>query len=365
MKILGFINFLIIFLLFCEISVSKVQKGDIFSNQNWLFLSKFCFDTEGLGNLTWKINLISSKEIALYFYDDVPQSWPETYEHKDSLTCQQKTERAIGNQLIINETLQYEEFIDLIRPHFWFVAIADCNSKNLEFYYEIEFINGGGPWSRQFSFDEQGVPQMYLVFWLVFTLGFAIHLRGVWTLHKGAAFHPIVQLLTLSIGIETISTFCFFIHFMVYKSDGIGSPGLRGLGEILGMVSQLIFMLLLVLLAKGWAISNREVSQKTVLIGMISVVLFSYITMFIWDNVARDPASTLYIYESAPGFIILVLRILILLYFLFCLKQTLSSEENSEKRKFYFFFWWCVYYMVSYTTNNCYYCYFTTSMVQI
>jgi len=60
--------------------------------------------------------------------------------------------------------------------------------------------------------------------------------------------------------------------------------------------------------------------------------------MFIWQNVGQDPASTLYVYESAPGIIILVLRALTLLWFLFELRRTLQEEENPDKRGFYISF---------------------------
>jgi len=104
------------------------------------------------------------------------------------------------------------------------------------------------------------------------------------------------------------------------------------------MVSQLTFMFLLVLLAKGWAITKSEVDDKKFLVIMVSAFLLAYITMFIWQNVGRDPASTLYVYESAPGIIILVLRSLALLWFLFLLRKTHLDEQNDEKKRFYFIF---------------------------
>lgn len=86
------------------------------------------------------------------------------------------------------------------------------------------------------------------------------------------------------------------------------------------MGSQLTFMLLLILLAKGWAISKTQISQKLILTIIVSAFLLMYISMFIWQNVGQDPASTLYVYESAPGIIILVLRCLAMGYFVWNLR---------------------------------------------
>ncbi len=35
---------------------------------------------------------------------------------------------------------------------------------------------------------------------------------------------------------------CLFVHYVVYKSNGIGAPGLQGLGEDMIVLSKLIFL---------------------------------------------------------------------------------------------------------------------------
>jgi hypothetical protein len=147
--------------------------------------------------------------------------------------------------------------------------------------------------------------------------------------------------LTGTIATETVSLLCIFIHYAVYKNNGVGAPGLLGLGEsthssnhisnqisVLNMGSQLTFMLLLILLAKGWAISKTQITHKLLLTVVVSAFLLTYISMFIWQNVGRDPASTLYVYESAPGVIILILRCLAMLYFMWNLR--LSHMEVKD-----------------------------------
>ena len=69
----------------------------------------------------------------------------------------------------------------------------------------------------------------------------------------------------------------------------------------MNMASQLVFILMLLLLAKGWAISKTQITDQKILTAGFCVFLLCYISMFIWENVGRDPASTIYVYESAPG----------------------------------------------------------------
>ena len=56
-------------------------------------------------------------------------------------------------------------------------------------------LNAGGEWAREFSFDSQGLAQMYLFFWLFFMIGLAAHAKGVWDLHQQESFHPVTNLM--------------------------------------------------------------------------------------------------------------------------------------------------------------------------
>jgi len=60
--------------------------------------------------------------------------------------------------------------------------------------------------------------------------------------------------------------------------------------------------------------------------------------MFIWENVARDDAKETYVYNTVPGIIIVVLRCLLMLWFLYSLRETYLEETSDTKRKFYFVF---------------------------
>jgi hypothetical protein len=78
---------------------------------------------------------------------------------------------------------------------------------------------------------------------------------------------------------------------------------------------------------KGWAITRTEVTQKKILTIVVSVFLLAYITMFVWENAGVDPASGVYVYDSAPGVILLVERGLGLLWFLWCLKDSYMEVD--------------------------------------
>jgi len=323
-----------------DLSASKVQKGQLTSSNNWAYVAKFCFNNDGpsvTGYLNWTAYDVQTDTLLL-FYDDEDGSWSSVYSQRNDLSCEQKVNMSLGRRLVLDGVSSYELFNDTMRPHYWWIAVAQCGEDSISFQYDFTFMNPGGAWEQQFSYDDQGLVGMYLFFWLVFTLGLMGHLLGVWQMVRNGTYHVLVRLLSAAIVLETTSLFVSFIHYAIYASNGIGSPGLLGLGDLLDMASQLVFMFLLVLIAKGWTITKQEITHKRILLILVSTLLLGYLIMFTWENVGVDPASTLYIYESPPGIVVVILRVLVLLWFLWCLKSTHGEESHPSKKRFYLVF---------------------------
>jgi len=166
-------------------------------------------------------------------------------------------------------------------------------------------------------------------------------LWGVWQLIAVESWHPIVRILTVAITFQFLAAVTEMVHYVIYLHNGIGAPGLKGLGELLTMGAQLILMFLCILIAKGWAITTSVLTNKNLLVVIMAFVMLSYLVLFIWDNAGRDPASTLYFYDSYPGLIVILLRIGLTGWFLWCLRSTISFEALPDKRKFYTIFGFC------------------------
>jgi len=244
---------------------------------------------------------------------------------------------AHSKRTIVNGVITHSPFVDRIRPHYWYFAIANCNPEGtgeLVANYNFTFLNGGSSWNTQFSYDEAGLPIAFIVYWLFFTLVGAAHYFGAYSLWSSGSYHPTVKVLTICVTLEILYTLFGLIHYATYKNNGIGVPGLLGFGEILDIVYQLLFMFLLILLGKGYSISKNEISDRIPMIVIMSLFLVFYLSMFIWEYVAKNPAA-LYVYESAPGIIILVLRVLVLGWFLWNLRKSVQEESDQSKRTFY------------------------------
>lgn len=100
-------------------------------------------------------------------------------------------------------------------------------------------------------------------------------------------------------------------------------------------------MFLCILIAKGWAITTSYLTEKHIILIVNALLVLAYLALFVWDRVATDPASTLYFYDTIPGIVVVVLRVGILGWFLWSLRNTIRLESLPEKRNFYMIFGAC------------------------
>jgi len=148
---------------------AKVQNGSLNTNNDWVFVSKFCYNTLGLGNLTWTVWGEDTSNLLLLFYDDAYNSWGPIYAARNALSCQQKVSLSIANRTVVSGETRLQPFKDSTRPYFWYFVISNCGATSpLNVQYNFAMTNSGGKWNYQLSFDEEGLPQAYLFFLLVF-----------------------------------------------------------------------------------------------------------------------------------------------------------------------------------------------------
>lgn len=136
-----------------------------------------------------------------------------------------------------------------------------------------------------------------------------------------------------------------------YAGDGIGLPFVDGLGQFLDYTSDIVFMLLLVLLAQGWAVSRQTIDHRAIMLGGAAVLFVLYIVLMLVMRYAIDPARSVYEFATVPGILILLLRSVrkaalcstyrvgalqaIGVAFAFLLVRTIRGESDPDKNHFY------------------------------
>ncbi|XP_022814458.1 integral membrane protein GPR180 [Spodoptera litura] len=154
----------------------------------------------------------------------------------------------------------------IINYDFWLVN----GSPNLSFYNTLLY---------QFSFDRQNTLELYLVFWLCYIILLPVQIYAVRTQK-----HPVTKLFTFSLVLEFIALCFNVLHTVKFAVDGVGFAGLAAAGDVLDIMSRTLFMLLLLLLAKGWAVTRLELTYKPLVFGVWLAYGIVHILLYVWNT---------------------------------------------------------------------------------
>ncbi|KAH8233401.1 hypothetical protein KR026_007718, partial [Drosophila bipectinata] len=244
-------------------------------------------------------------------------------------------------------------------PRFWYVSLVACyqNQSTCQWHahesiprlsnlsskllntisYDIHLVNihpnnsAAHPLTYQFPYDQQNLLEMYLVFLLVYIVLLPLQIYAV-----RRQKHPVTKLFTLSLLSEFVSLALITAHLIRYAANGVGEPRLQAAGDVLDILSRTSFMLILLLLAKGWAVTRQQISRTGWIILMSIWVPYCafHVFLYIWDRTEVDVVSDIDEYQTWPGWIVLILRTSFMMWFLYELRNTMKYEHSSKKLDF-------------------------------
>nr|CAD7259527.1 unnamed protein product [Timema shepardi] len=199
--------------------------------------------------------------------------------------------------------------------------------------------------------------ELYLVFFLCYVVLVPLQLYAA-TRQK----HPVTRLFTASLLLEFLALCFILIHVLKFAFDGVGVGGMAVAGDILDILSRIpgvivfhapccrrSFMLLLLLLAKGWAVTRMELTYKPLVFAIWFLYGVVHILLYVWNMKEREsealfPQTEVDIvddideYQTWPGWLIIVFRTLIMVWFLYELRNTMMYEHNTQKLNFFLHF---------------------------
>uniref|UniRef100_A0A7E4UQ99 GpcrRhopsn4 domain-containing protein n=1 Tax=Panagrellus redivivus TaxID=6233 RepID=A0A7E4UQ99_PANRE len=339
---------------------AKYSIGTIITHKNWVFLDKFCFVSEA-GNFQFELHYPKSYEIQnLYMYYDTPDQWFAAY--NDSLQCAEK-ERIIdplNNQIMSLSPLahfsdpaqcvEYEKrnqtwynctgsrsFFSM-RPRWWFMAIGNCDSlKGLYLEYRLLMTNAA-PNDRlfyHFSFDEFYTLTITMCFMVIALFCLVVGVMFMHMLRNRNMLHATYKIFMYSIVFEFTCLSLYWLHYDRFADDGIGLPFLNPVAMIFRHVSNVLFLLLLLLIGKGYTITRAKISSEgtiKLIVFMTFFIIFEISTL-VWEIAAFDPAKVHYISESAPSYFLAASRTVAWLWFL--RSCAITVKMYPLKRNFY------------------------------
>lgn len=310
-------------------SPAALQKGRVSAPNGFAFIGKFCFQYLPSGAPVGTVSLDLSMplyndvqsggarggqtdqtDIALVLFDDQEESWPLVMAHWDEWSCQEKmahskghyqyspsewSHAADGHTVTLSASLT--SISQRLRPRFWYFALSRCHGGFEAVSYHLHTTQSvTSSWSKEFGSNDVGLNTLYILLFLL--TGAMVVAHGYSTLELHAAFnqylHPLLKLLIGVMALEMLSVFALMVHYCTYARDGIGSPPLLHWGTLLDILSRGGFMLLLLLLAKGWTISHERLTQQSIIVTLVggSTVLSCLIAFWAWGEDPRRDSPT-------------------------------------------------------------------------
>ncbi|CAG7725104.1 unnamed protein product [Allacma fusca] len=239
---------------------------------------------------------------------------------------------------------------DKTQAKFWYVSLVACyrdpktckwkHSRNYTaVQYDIWLVNGNpytkaqNPLEYQFSFDRQDTVEIYLVFFVCYLVLVPLQVHAVLRQR-----HILPRLFTGSIALELTAVLSNVIHNLTFCLDGVGHPSLAVFGDISDILARAIFMLILLVLAKGWAVTRTELTSKPFIFGIWVLYGVIHILLYVWNQTEVDVIEDIDEYQTWPGWLILILRTIIMMWFVYELKDTMNHEHQPHKLNFFLHF---------------------------
>ncbi|XP_004408205.1 transmembrane protein 145 isoform X3 [Eumetopias jubatus] len=320
---------------------AKYVRGNLSSKEDWLFLTRFCFLSD-YGRLDFRFRYPEAKccqNILLYFDD--PSQWPAVYKAGDKDCLAKESVIRPENNQVINLTTQYAwSGCQVVSEEG--TRYLSCSSgrsfrsgDGLQLEYEMVLTNGKSFWTRHFSADEFGILETDVTFLLIFILIFFLSCYFGYLLKGRQLLHTTYKMFMAAAGVEVLSLLFFCIYWGQYATDGIGNGSLKILAKLLFSSSFLIFLLMLILLGKGFTVTRGRISHSGSVKLSVYMTLYTltHVVLLIYEAEFFDPGQVLYTYESPAGYGLIGLQVAA--YVWFCYAVLISLRHFPEKQPFY------------------------------
>merc|ERR1719343_1986816 len=154
---------------------------------------------------------------------------------------------------------------------------------------------------------------------------------------SAGSVHPVIWTLAIAMITQFVAQIFHTSHLLMYSFDGDGIKALEVLSEILFMISQVMQASLLILIGLGYTLLQSKIGELDLMIPMSFIVGVVHIMLVGFGKIKDDAAYKYHENEGAVGWILLVMRVLLYLWFLWAVNSS-SNEGGMGIKRFYFQF---------------------------
>ncbi|CAF0938245.1 unnamed protein product [Brachionus calyciflorus] len=348
-----YIFYLLILFYPLPLSYCLILEGDLSSNKDFVILGKFCFISEK-SRFTYNISYPDSYKVQnlLLYYDD---QWTNAQYSKKPLTCKEKEYELTQSQTLslnasnfgvgcseteINAvksiTCNSRRAFITMRARYWFIVVARCDSNGVKIKYKMEFTNGDDTFRRHFSADEFGILETSIAFFIIYFILLIICAVFAKILINKSLFHVTVRLYIVSVLFQFLTILFMVAEYGQYSISGYVTPGMITTSHIFQVIGQIIFLFMLILVAKGYTITRNKLRIPTwIKMGIFfAIYVIAYVVTFIFSEALYDVGKVNYYYNSPAGIAVVLIK-MILGWIWFGYSILFTIKNFPEKRTFY------------------------------
>ena len=320
--------------------IGKYQSGTVtlggdLDEFKWKYISKFGYH---VGSGSWAIRFKSVRAFvnknatvtADVFLDN---DWAAV----DAMAvCDRHSRRRASGSVDLPLDGSWSEWINgtlsqTARAYVWYVAAHDChNTLGAPTRIKFEYVarQEGG---NEFSVEMIGCLWMAVIEVVCFSLLFyKLFIDSKRYMKSADALHPVMITVASAMGLHFLGVVFQMLHFRFYSHDGQGLKALDVFAEILNVLSQVIATSLLILIALGYTLLHSKLGNLDVVIPVVFIVAVLHVLLVGFGKIKDDASFKFYENEGVVGWILLVLRILLLVWFIWAVRET-SKETSGPK----------------------------------
>eukprot|EP00746_Dinoflagellata_sp_MGD_P122170 gnl/MRDRNA2_/MRDRNA2_57122_c0_seq1.p1 gnl/MRDRNA2_/MRDRNA2_57122_c0~~gnl/MRDRNA2_/MRDRNA2_57122_c0_seq1.p1 ORF type:complete len:446 (-),score=23.40 gnl/MRDRNA2_/MRDRNA2_57122_c0_seq1:56-1393(-) len=346
---------------------SYVMNGELPTDPFFAqYVGKFCFDySANQSDIAGLISFSAKGAIAreshnekagrlyLMVFDDEKMHWRHAQESWKSTSCAEKHDAAsFVARIDVNQSTPMDVSVvslhEHLRPRFWYFTFVGCGVRISEpITFNIHVRNPLQGWQEEFGTDHHGLVMLHIVFVFCFSVVWLLcccMMRSRQTSvcsENGSPEerHPYLRLLLLSHVASVASSVALAAHYITYAQNGVGLPQVRFLGVLASTLAVATVLLILMLAGRGWAITSFRIDKHRHFFVLLAALAGISAFCEIHSEVTTARSTKLYGYQSTPGVLALVFKVLMFCWFGFSIQRTIRIERNERIRWFYKTLW--------------------------
>lgn len=256
-------------------------------------------------------------KVDVIFYDD--DLWEKALSTGDCTSKRQM--RKMRSEILVNGSGEWSEVQNQFTlandgTKMWYIAVADCEGFTHGRYpampkieFQIEMKNAGS----HFSEEENGSVTMGFIMNILILALFGKTIRDFYKDFKTEHTweNPLLFLLVGILG-DYGSYFFNLVHNLVFMYDGEGFFIFKIFEDLSYMSAQVIIIWLLLMIGYGWTIKYKTVDEKDIYIIILLFVLMIHLMIVALVYVDNDEYHKYHNFSGIQGFIIVLLRLVML-----------------------------------------------------